>query len=69
MNAVAFTADGKEVATANGKSCRVFDAKTGKLLSELKGHTDDVTALSFAANGKRLATGSKDKTVRVWERK
>jgi WD40 repeat protein len=69
VNAVAFTPDGSQVATANGKVVRVFDAKSGKLLGEIKGHDDEVTCLAFAADGKRLVTGSKDKMAKVWELK
>jgi RNA polymerase sigma factor (sigma-70 family) len=67
VNAVAFTPDGSQVATACGKVARVFDARSGKLLGEIQGHDDEVTCLAFAADGKRLVTGSKDKTAKVWE--
>ncbi len=69
VNAVAFTPNGTEVVTANGKLVRAFDAKTGKLLGEIAGHAADVTALAYSPDGKRLVTGSKDKTAKVWERK
>ena len=61
---------GRRVATACGKVARVFDSKTGKLLGgTLAGHTDDVTAVAFSSDGKRVVTGSADKTAKVWELK
>ena len=38
-----------------------------KLLRTLAGHEDAVMSVAFAAQGGRLASGSRDKTVRLWE--
>jgi WD40 repeat protein len=39
----------------------------GPPLRTLKGHQGGVWALAFSADGKSLASGSQDQTVRVWE--
>ncbi|KAK2589635.1 hypothetical protein QQS21_012685 [Conoideocrella luteorostrata] len=36
-------------------------------LQTLEGHSDWVTSIVFSANGQRLASGSNDKTVKVWD--
>jgi WD40 repeat protein len=33
----------------------------------LRGHEDQVYSLAFSPDGRRLATGSKDRTIRVWD--
>jgi len=39
---------------------------SGALIKLLKGHTDNVISISFFLNDRRIASGSHDKTVRVW---
>ena len=65
--AVAFSPDGKTLATA-GKDQQIhfWEPKTGESLSVLKGHTGAITSIAFTPDGKFLASGSLDKTVRVW---
>jgi COMPASS component SWD3 len=38
-----------------------------KLRHTLKGHTHGVVTVKFSADGEMLASGSADKTVRVWQ--
>lgn len=45
----------------------VRNAISGECLQELKGHTDYVTSLALTADGKRLVSGSYDKTIRLWD--
>jgi len=43
------------------------DAADGHQLSELRGHSNTVLSVRYNRTGNRLATGSKDNTVRLWD--
>ena len=45
----------------------IRNIETGNLVSVLRGHAGAITSLSFSANESRLASGSADKTIRVWD--
>ncbi|KAG2750529.1 WD40 repeat-like protein [Suillus brevipes Sb2] len=45
---------------------KIWDAKTGKLVATLKGHTDQVWCLAWTKDGKTLISGSSDCSIRTW---
>ena len=45
----------------------LWNVKTGALTKTFKGHKDQVTSVAFSSDGKRLASGSCDQTVKVWD--
>jgi WD40 repeat protein len=47
-------------------SIRIWDAKTGKLVATLRGHTREVTCLAWTKDGKTLISGSYDSSIRTW---
>jgi WD40 repeat protein len=67
---VAFSPDGNQIVSGSSdQSVKVWDAKTGKQLRELQGHTDDVNSVAFSPDGKQIVSGSVDKSVQVWDAK
>jgi WD40 repeat protein len=46
---------------------KVWDSRSGELVRTLHGHTGIVSSLAFSPDGKRLYSGSRDQTVKVWD--
>jgi WD40 repeat protein len=56
------------VAAGTGRGdVRLFDATDGRELAVLHGHRHMIQALMFSPDGSTLATGSMDRTVRIWD--
>jgi eukaryotic-like serine/threonine-protein kinase len=61
--------DGRSLAAASAREpiVGIWETTTGRLVRKLKGHDGYVMCLAFSPDGKTLATGSLDNTVRIWD--
>jgi WD40 repeat protein/serine/threonine protein kinase len=71
---VAFSPDGRQVASATGEwnrpfQIKVWNAETGQEVLTLSGHTAPIHRVAFSRDGERIASASADGTARIWNAK
>jgi len=66
LTSAAFSPDGKIVAFSSHEIMQLWDIATGTELGHPLEHKSSVWSMAFSPNGKLLASGSNDNTVRLW---
>lgn len=66
ISALTLANDGGRLASAGDGVARLWNTENGMLEAEFDGHSQVIEAIAFLADGKRIATGSRDHSARVW---
>jgi WD40 repeat protein/beta-lactamase regulating signal transducer with metallopeptidase domain len=65
--ALAFSPDGKRIASAAGSTVRLWETATGKELPLLDGHRDSPSTIVLSPDGKTVVSWGADRVIRRWE--
>ena len=66
VQSLQYTKDDQMLIIAIDNNIQLWDIATGTPVEILTGHTSFVTDIAYSPDGKKLLSGSKDKTLRLW---
>ena len=76
IRSIVYSSDGRRLVTAAGDpyqkpprpgEIKLWDTASGELLADLKGHADVVRGVAVSPDGRWAASGSDDRSVKVWD--
>ncbi len=66
-SAIAFSPNGKLIATSTGTEILLWDPLEGRCVRTLQGHTHSIDCLTFSRDGKCLISAGRDYCARIWD--
>ncbi|MCA1992295.1 MAG: WD40 repeat domain-containing protein, partial [Coleofasciculus sp. S288] len=66
VKCVAFSPDGKMIASGDFKGVVIIWSRNGELLQRIEAHNETVTSINFCPDSKVLVSSSRDKHIKFW---
>ncbi len=63
---LAISPDGRRLVVGSQNDLLVWDTAGAKLLHTLRGHSNSIRAIAFSPDGRWIASGSIDRSIRLW---
>src|SRR5262249_47806962 len=68
VHSLAFSSDGIMLASGcHDSSIRIWNARSGELITQCKGHEREIFALFVFPDSRSIASCSRDRTIRLWD--
>jgi len=61
------TPDEKKIVSSENSYITIWDIEIDKCIGRFIGHENNITSIAISSNGKKIISGSFDKTIKIWD--